>query len=207
MLALTSSIETPYHRWPAGVKLAIASLSVLGIYLIDSPLWLAAITCAVAAAYLVGGRRFFREGLRLSRPLWPFVVVLLVWHLIEGAPARGVALVLRLIAAVGIANLVTMTSRLDDLTDVVLRLLSPLRRVGLDPAPVGFAMAVTIRFTPVLLAKARGLREAWRARSARAPGWRIVLPLGLLAIDDAEQVAEALRARGGIGQAPPGADQ
>ena len=42
------------------------------------------------------------------------------------------------------------------------------------------------------------LSEAWRARSPRRTGWQIVMPLAALAIDDAEHVAEALRARGGV---------
>ena len=43
------------------------------------------------------------------------------------------------------------------------------------------------------------LRESWRARSPRRPGWRILLPATLAALDDADHVAEALRARGGAG--------
>jgi len=35
------------------------------------------------------------------------------------------------------------------------------------------------------------------ARSRRRPGWQLVLPLSLAALDDADHVAEALRARGG----------
>ncbi|PJE28084.1 ABC transporter permease, partial [Pseudooceanicola lipolyticus] len=42
------------------------------------------------------------------------------------------------------------------------------------------------------------LAESWRARSPRRPGLRTILPLAALAIDDAEHVAEALRARGGL---------
>ena len=55
-----------------------------------------------------------------------------------------------------------------------------------------------IRFTPALIGKARQLALAWRARSPRRPGWRVVLPLTLGALDDADRVAEALRARGGL---------
>ena len=41
MLALTSSTETPYHRWPAGPKLAAVSVAVFVLYLVDSPVLLA----------------------------------------------------------------------------------------------------------------------------------------------------------------------
>ena len=76
-----------------------------------------------------------------------------------------------------------------------------LARVGV-PATVrrrmALSVALVIRFTPVLMQKGAALAEAWRARSVKRPGWRIVLPFALLAIDDAEQTAEALRARGGV---------
>jgi len=202
MLALTSSTETRYHRWPAGPKLAAVSLAVFLLYLVNAPALLALALAAVILAYLAAGRGFLAEGLRRLRPLWVFVAVVLAWHGVAGAPMTGVAVSLRLAAAVGLANLVTMTTRLDDLTDVVLRLLSPLGRLGIRTAPIGFAMALVIRFTPVLFAKAGTLVDAWRARSPRRPGWQILMPITLLAIDDAEHVAEALRARGGLDTEP-----
>lgn len=202
MLALTSSTETPYHRWPAGPKLAAVSVAVFVLYLVQAPALLALALLAVILAYLAAGRGFLAEGLRQLRPLWVFVAVVLVWHGLAGDPLTGLAVSLRLAAAVGLANLVTMTTRLDDLTEVVLRLLAPLRQLGIRTAPIGFAMALVIRFTPVLFAKAGTLVDAWRARSPRRPGWQVVMPIALLAIDDAEHVAEALRARGGLDTEP-----
>lgn len=198
MLALTSSIETPYHRWRAAHKLGVVALAVLGLYFMQSPILLAAATALVALAYLIAGRAFLAEGIKLLRPLWVFVAVVMVWHAIAGDPVTGVAVSLRLAAAVGLANLVTMTTRLDDLKDVVMWLLTPFKRLGIRTKPIGFAMTLVIRFTPVLLQKARMLVLSWRARSARRPGWPIVMPMALIALDDADRVAEALRARGGF---------
>ena len=202
MLALTSSTETPYHRWPAGLKLAMVSATVFLLYLVERPAVLALALGAVILAYLAAGRGFLAEGLRQLRPLWVFVAVVLVWHALAGDIRTGLAVSLRLAAAVGLANLVTMTTRLDDLTEIVMRLLSPLRHLGIRTAPIGFAMALVVRFTPVLFAKAATLVDAWRARSPRRPGWQILMPVTLLAIDDAEHVAEALRARGGLDTDP-----
>ena len=55
-----------------------------------------------------------------------------------------------------------------------------------------------IRFTPVLAQKGQLLAQSWRARSTKRVGWRMIIPFAVLAIDDAEHVAEALRARGGL---------
>ena len=50
--------------------------------------------------------------------------------------------------------------------------------------------------------RSKSAASTWRARSPRRPGWQILMPVTLLAIDDAEHVAEALRARGGLDTDP-----
>ena len=198
MLTLTSDIRTPYHRLRAGPKLAALCAATVALFWLDTVAGMAGGLLAVAALYLVPGWRFFRQGLRLLRPVWIFVALVVAWHWVMGQTAAGIVIALRLVATVALANLVTMTTRFDDLTEVVLWLLSPLRRLGLNTAPLGFAIVLVVRFVPVLMDKARKLIEAWRARSARRVGWQIALPITLIAIDDAEHVAEALRARGGM---------
>ena len=110
----------------------------------------------------------------------------------------GAVIVLRMITAVGLANLVTMTSKLSAMMALIERLCAPLRFVGVRPDRVALAMALVVRFVPVLVGKGQLLILSWRARARKRPGWRIILPFAVLAIDDAEHVAEALRARGGI---------
>ncbi|MCB1367003.1 MAG: energy-coupling factor transporter transmembrane protein EcfT [Rhodobacteraceae bacterium] len=198
MISLTSPVETPFHRWPAGLKLAGLSAATFLMFLTDDPWLLLAALGGVVAVYAIGGWRFLATGLRLLRPVWVFVVVVAAWHLYTGDLAGGSAVVLRLLAAVGMANLVTMTTRLSDMIAVIRLLLAPLRRVGLSTGALEIAIALVIRFVPVLAQKGGNLAEAWRARSPRRAGWRIVAPLALMALDDAEHVAEALRARGGV---------
>jgi biotin transport system permease protein len=133
----------------------------------------------------------------MLRPLWPFLLLLALWHLWTGDTATGLAVGLRLVAAVAAANLVTMTTRLSDMMAVLERLAAPLARVGLPPRRLALALALVIRFVPVMTDRLASIREAWRARSPRRPGWQLLLPATLAALDDAERVAEALRARGG----------
>jgi biotin transport system permease protein len=73
-----------------------------------------------------------------------------------------------------------------------------LARLGLSPKVLAVSVALVVRFTPVLMDKVTQLMQAWRARSARRANWRVVLPAVLIALDDADHVAEALRARGGL---------
>lgn len=197
MLTLTSPVETALHRWPAGVKLAALCLFTLALFAQETPLPLAGAALALMAAHLALGRDIAAAGLRLLRPLWPFAAVVAVWHLLAGDPQGGAVVLLRMGAAVAAANLVTMTTRLSDMQAVLLRLLSPLSRFGLPVARIALAFALVIRFIPVLSQRVGLIRAAWTARSPRAAGWRLLVPTALTALDEAEHVAESLRARGG----------
>jgi len=152
----------------------------------------------VMVLYAAPGMIFFRTGLRRLWMLWPFVVVICVWHLVTGTPALGAVIALRMVTAVGLANLVTMTTRLSDMVGVVKWLATPLRKLGMNTRAIELGIALVVRFTPVLGDKGAHLVRAWSARSHRRAGWRIILPFTVLAIDDAERVALALRARGGL---------
>ena len=198
MLTLTSPVETAFHRVPAGRKLLALAAATLVIIPLTDLRWIAAASLMVVLLYLSQGREFARSGLRMLWPLWPVLLVLGVWHLATGEVRGGIGIALRMLAAIALANLVTMTTRLDDLIAVVERVARPLARIGLQPRTLAVAIALVIRFTPVLLLNAGQLMEAWRARSARRVGWPVVVPLALTALDDAERLAEALRARGGL---------
>lgn len=199
MLTLTSPIATPWHRLPAGAKLAALCLFTMSLFVIGNPWVLAAAVALVAMLYLPGGPVFARHGLRMLRPLIPFVAIVALWHIATGSPEYGALICLRLLAGVGAANLVTMTTRLSDIVAVIEWLAAPLSRFGLRPRVLGLAVALVIRFIPVTAERMIRLTEAWRARSVRRAGWRIALPVTLGTLDDAEHVAEALRARGGAG--------
>ena len=198
MISLTSPVRTRAHDWPAGAKLLALAMATVGLFVTGSVWGQLGWLLAALVLYALPGWRFLRHGLRRLWGLWPFVLVLLAWHLLTGDFAGGVVIVLRMSTAVALANLVTMTTRLEDMQALVLWLLRPLRRVGVRGGAIALAMAMVVRFIPVLTGKGRKLAEAWRARSPRRAGWRIVMPLVVLAVDDAEHVADALRARGGI---------
>lgn len=198
MLTLTSPVETPLHRVAAGIKLAALALFTLFLFQLTTPLALGLALIAIAALYLTGGARFARHGARMLRPLWPFVALIALWHLWRDDLTAGGVILLRMTAAVAAANLVTMTTRLSDMITVLERLARPLSPV-LPPRRLALAIALVIRFIPVLSDRTALLSQAWRARSARKPGWRLATPAALAALDDAEQVAQALRARGGTG--------
>ena len=198
MLSLTSPVQTPAHLWRPGPKLA--ALAALTFVLFLPRPGLAALMLALAV--LTGGAviarvwGIFTPWARLFRPLAPFVLLLVLWHGLTRTPLEGAVILLRMAAAMGAANLVTMTTRLADLQGLVLWLMRPLAPI-LPAKPLAIAIALMIRFVPVMSDRAAQLAQAWAARSPRRPRARLMAPLALAALDDADRVAEALRARGG----------
>jgi biotin transport system permease protein len=199
MLTLTSPVETWAHPLPAGLKLAAMAIITTGLFALKAPLPLATACAAAAALYATGGRLFALTGLRLLIPLWPFVLIVGLWHVWTGNVTGGASVVLRMFAAVALANFVTMTTRLSDMITVFQWLARPLAPFGLSPRRLALAMALTIRFIPVMLDRMSQITESWAARSPRRPRWRVLVPATLAALDDADHAAEALRARGGAG--------
>lgn len=197
MLTLTSPVETFAHRLPAGAKLAALCAFTYLLFALKTPATLGAAALLITALIATGGRSFAAESLRALRPLAVVAALIAVWHLWRQDPA-GIAILLRLATAVAAANFVTMTTRLADMIAVIQTLARPLSPL-IRPATLALAIALVIRFLPTMLARSGLIADAWRARSPRRPGWRILLPNTLAALDDADRVAEALRARGGTG--------
>ncbi|WP_112309243.1 energy-coupling factor transporter transmembrane component T family protein [Pseudogemmobacter bohemicus] len=203
MLTLTSPVETPWHRLPAGAKLAALMLFGLLVMASEKLLPIGTAALLVLALYLPGGRLLLAQGARMLWPLWPFALALMVFGWWDGRPGHAGLITLRMLTLVAAANLVTMTTRLTDMLAVFERLARPLAPL-LPPRRLAMAFALVIRFVPVMAETTARLRDAWRARSPRRPAWHIVMPVLLGALDIADQSADALRARGGADGSPGG---
>ncbi len=198
MISLTSPIRTRAHDWPAGLKLAGLCISTVCLFFIKDLLAQLVVLGFVLALYALPGRVFFTAGLRGLRGFWLFILIIGIYHTAVGEIVEGAVIVLRLLSAISLANLVTLTTRLTDMIKVVRFIAKPLTVFGLRSKVLELSIALVIRLTPVLVEKGALLSQSWRARSKRRTSWRIILPFTILALDDADYVAEALRARGGL---------
>jgi len=197
MLTEPLATDSALHRWSAGVKLGL--LAVLGVALgmtADPALLTAALLAVWAAALPLGWSEAARMPRRLW-PLWPFVLVIGGWHVFRGTPETGLAITLRMLTMFAAATLMLMTTRFDALLATFSGMMRPLGRLGLPVDRMALALAMTVRFVPVLSRRADDLSRAWAARSARRPRHRLLAPLALAALDEADHAAEALRARSG----------
>lgn len=201
MLSLALAGTSWAHRLPAGAKFAVLAGLLLGVGLLRAPAPLALALAATALLYTTLGRRGLAAGARALRPVLWIVAAIALWQLWQGTPREAAVLVLRILTMVALANFVTLTTPLPDLMALVERLARPFARFGVSPRLPALAVAMVLRFVPVLRGRMELLALAWRARSRRRPGPRLIVPMTLSLLDDLEHLAEALRARGGL--APP----
>lgn len=204
MLSLALPGTSWAHRLPAGMKLGALAVVMTGALRLTSVPAVALALGAMAGLYASLGAAGARAGLRALRPLIWIVAVIVLWHLATGQARLGIALGLRVLLMVGLANFVTLTTPLPDLIALIERLAQPLARLGLSPRLPALAVALMLRFIPVLQGRFAQLGLAWRARARRRPGPRLIAPLALSLLDDADHLAEALRARGGLAPRPHG---
>ena len=202
--------SSPLHRAPAAGKLL--GLVVLGVVVVAVPTWwgVLALLAGVLGAYAVSFRSPALAG-RLAwsqaRPLVVVLAVIVAFQVVVVGPARGAEIGLTLLTLVLSAGLVTLTTRTEDLVDVLQRLLRPLRRLGVDPERVGLSLALGIRSVPMMIAMAEQVREAQLARGLGASPRAFAVPLIVRALRRADAMAEALVARGALDDSRrPGSD-
>jgi biotin transport system permease protein len=131
------------------------------------------------------------------------LIGLVQWWLL--GPERALVIALRLVAAIGVATLFTLTTRVDDLVGAVERGLGPLRRFGVDPEQLGLLVGLTIQSVGTLSGIAGQVRAAARARGAGGSVTAFAVPFMIRTLRHADALGEALAARG-WGDAPDDRD-
>jgi biotin transport system permease protein len=187
--------STMVHRLPAGLKLSLLAAAGIALAVLDrwwQPLVLLAVVlacCAMARLPLVGL-------LTQLRPLlWILIAVGAFQAVISGWQA-AVDVLVSLIALVLAAGLVSLTTSMTELTDVLLWLLRPLRRFGVAPERVALLISLSVRSVPVIVALAHEVRDAQHARGLGSSARAFAVPLLVRSMRHADALGEALVARG-----------
>lgn len=186
---------SPLHRAPAGAKLAGLTVACGVLAFATTPLWVGVATVVVITAYAVA-----RVGVSAAwaqvRPIRWLVAVVLAVQLLITDYTTAVSLTGRIVLAVALAGLVTLTTRTSDLVAAMERCLAPLRRVGVDPARIALTVTLAMRSVPVVAGIAANVRDAQRARGRERDVRAFAVPLVVGALRHADSLGEALRARG-----------
>lgn len=184
------------HRMPAGPKTLLLLALVLAVSLLPSLWWTAGAAAAVCVvAYLVSGLGIAELGRQVVAVRW-VVVVTLAGQLIFLGTGAAVANTARVTGAVVLAALLVLTTRVTALLDAIERGMGPLARIRIDPQRVALLLTVTLSTLPVLARLAHDVREAQRARGGRASLRLFAVPFLVVALKHADQLGDALTARG-----------
>jgi biotin transport system permease protein len=151
---------------------------------------------AYALAGLGDGRLGMRELARQVLAVRWVIVITLAGQLLFLGPEPAVANTARVTSAVVLAALLVLTTRVTDLLDAVERGLRPLAVLRVDPARAALLLTVTLSTVPVLAGLARDVRDAQRARGARAGIRAFAVPFLVVAFKHADELGDALTARG-----------
>lgn len=184
------------HRLPAGLKILLVCALILAVSLAVRDAWHVLPALGFAAALYAIGRIRPRAAWDQVRPVLPMLLAILVLQWIVADLDTALRVSGALLVAVAVAGLVALTTRVSDMLDAVTRAAQPLRRVGVSPDRVALVLVLTIRAVPLL---ARQLRQVTEARRARGLGMSIralVVPTVLGALTTADQLGDALAARG-----------
>jgi biotin transport system permease protein len=187
--------HTWLHRVPAGVKLA--ALALLSAFLLPVNDWrmLAGALALIVLVYAGFGRAGAAR-LKLLRPLLPLLLIVGGVQAVTGGWQAGAVVTLRLLALLLLADLVSMSTPMSALMQALTPALRVLRPLGVQPRKVALAVALVLRFVPVLLMRWREREEAWKARTRRRIPPRLVAAFVADILQLADRVAEALDARG-----------
>jgi len=204
MISLFIAQRSWVHQLPTGFKLLALALCSVGLMLQASLEWNAvalALGCAIYTSIGAAGIRRLRG---LIASLWFLLLMLGVAQVValvvqglawEAALIASLRTLLQIAALVVLADVVTATTRMQDMLDALSPLFGPLRFVGLRPTSIGTAVALMIRSVGLLSRDWQQTRLAFQARGAKRPGLRLIAPVMSRMIRRTESLSQALAAR------------
>jgi energy-coupling factor transport system permease protein len=202
--------DTVLHRLHPLSKLFVAILISIAAFLFES--WIAVAALAALVAALHAPRQIGFARLRAVLASFPFFAALIVLanvFLVRGEAVwwrdalAGLVQGLRVLVLIAAANLYLAVTDPIDLSDAVVRALSPLRRVGLRVGEISLMAMIAFSFIPLMADEVRRLELAYAARCgfpkrgpaairAAAP---LLAPLFIGVFRRADEIDTALRVR------------
>lgn len=183
------------HRTPAGTKLiALVVLSV--VLVVASGPTVGALGVVLSLALLAMAGVSLLRVLRLLRSLLLVLVMLSAWNLYQGNFTRAAEQVCDLMAMVLLSTVLTSSTSLEDLLDVITRALEPFRPIGVSPEKVALAFSMVLSTVPLLMSLARETQQAARARGLERSPRAWLSPFVIRSVAHARDLGDALHARG-----------
>ncbi|MEO6199571.1 MAG: energy-coupling factor transporter transmembrane protein EcfT [Cryobacterium sp.] len=194
MIGLYSPGRSPIHRAPTLLKLFLLSASVVVVSLLQQP-WHVGVAAVVVLALLAVARIPVGAAVaQISPILWMLVIAVPIQGLFAGWLVAGL-MAGRLLTAVALAALFTLTTTVTAVLEAFQRMLRPFSR-WVDADRVGLLVALTIRCIPLVAQIVTEVLEARRARGTRGSIMALAVPVVVRSLYAADALGEALVARG-----------
>ena len=214
--------SSPLHAIDPLMKLLGFLALIAAVILTDSPVGYGLLALFIGGMVVLSGvsPRLLLASLKRTGVF--FVVIFLMnalfyggdapfwqWWILRPSPAgivQGLHVALRLSALVCAAAVLTAVTSPMAITNALMRLLSPLGRIGVRVDVLTLIISVAIRFVPVLSEEVDTIIKAQTARGARFGSRRLheralsmlplIIPVFLSAFKRADELAMAMEARG-----------
>ena len=194
MIGLYSPGRSVIHRAPTLLKLLLLSVGVVSISMLQEP-WQLGIAFLVALALFVVAGVPLPAALRQIVPiLWMLLIAVPIQGLLAGWLIAGL-MAGRLLIAVALAALFTLTTTVTSVLEAFQTLLRPFGR-WIDADRVGLLVALTIRCIPLVSEIVVEVLEARKARGTRGSLVALAVPVVVRSLYAADALGEALVARG-----------
>ena len=195
MLSLYVPGDSLVHRIPAGTKLALLFAGSIALFAISNiPLHVGELL-AVAGLFHIA-RLPWRATLRQLRTALFFMVPIFLFHVFITDWVLGLETVLRILVLLLFAVLVTLTTKLSDMIDVLELAFRPLAYLGINPSKTSMMLSMVIRFIPLMMREAQEILEAQRARGLDRNAIAVLVPLLIKTLKMADDLSDAIDARG-----------
>jgi biotin transport system permease protein len=187
------------HRLPVGAKLlGLAAMSLTIVLVRSTPASWVFLAAALALAALAGIH--LRTLARATRAVLILALVAAAMQWLFYGRDKAIETLVDLVALALAAVVVTATTPVNTMLDAIIRWITPLRRLGVDPDRVALTFALAMQALPGTVALALETRDAARARGLGRHPRAFLAPFVIRVIARAHETGDALRARG-IGDA------
>ena len=189
-----SDHRTWLHTVSAPLKLLLLAVFGTTLYVFNSAVVLLACASLCLGLFASLGRATLP-----ARKLLIMVVaaglLITAFHAYLQQPLLGVVSALRLLSASLLGIALMLTTRSNDLLDVLESLLSPLNRFGIKSSALALQVALMLRFTEHFFIQWKRLDDAHRVRTGKSGGFKLLAPLTIRMLTSAQRVADALELR------------
>ena len=183
------------YRIPAGRKLLVLVLLGAVLVLIHRLSILTLSLFIVTGLLYQSGLSFKKLWSQLKLAIW-FLLILCIYTAWIQSPEAALEMVLRLSSLIFAALLVSMTTPITQMMDVVVWLLKPFERIGwVNTSKVSLALGLTLRLIPELSIQWNDIREAQAARGIKPGVTTMLFPMLVRTLRRAEELSEAIDAR------------